>query len=476
MCGFEGYKEDLCDLYVPAKLLHIPDFTSTPFDSWGRIDNTLLLFQLLVGASCSTIAFFHTMSHQPIDIENISQEEPILNETQLSSQPIPSPSSPKDSHFVPSSSSPSNENCAQSVVKHEQAIDGALLPSFLPPQGATYIKKIYPQPVLKNEEAVANTEVFLDTLIKFHAAISNEFMIPTIGGKELDLRLLYMEVTSRGGLKQVIEERKWKKITALFNFPPTATNTSFVLSEYYISLLHHYEQVYFFGARGHLIPPPQTALPAPSTVNPPLDEVQPLIRRKKRRASIHLSEVNPASFLGHPVTGVIYGKFEHGYLVTVVVGSEKLSGVLYQVPTEQFAEVPSYLNNGDAALGVRPCSRRRRKNEIKKKDPDHPKQNRNGYNFFFAEHYKQLKALHPGKDREITKMIGDSWKNLKEEEKWVYQELALKDKERYRSEIQEYRKAKIAVPLHRSVDCLKLRNNQHGQQFEQNRHAMTNYA
>ncbi|GLJ13264.1 hypothetical protein SUGI_0209270 [Cryptomeria japonica] len=176
------------------------------------------------------------------------------------------------------------------------------------------------------------------------------------------------------GYCQVIEDRKWKKITALFNFPPTATNTSFVLSEYYISLLHHYEQVYFFGARGHLIPPPQTALPAPSPVNPPLDEVQPLIRRKKRRASIPLSEVNPASFLGHPltgviygkfehpVTGVIYGKFEHGYLVTVVVGSEKSSGVLYQVPTEQFAEVPSYLNNGDAALGVRPCSRRRGKN------------------------------------------------------------------------------------------------------------------
>lgn len=48
------------------------------------------------------------------------------------------------------------------------------------------------------------------------------------------------------------------------------------------------------------------------------------------------------------------------------------------------------------------------------------KQNRNGYNFFSSEQYKQLKALRLGKDREITKMIGDSWNNLKEEEKSMF--------------------------------------------------------
>ncbi|XP_057812685.2 high mobility group B protein 15 [Cryptomeria japonica] len=434
------------------------------------------------------------MSDQPIDINNISQEEQVQNETRLSSQPIPSPSSPKDSHLVPSSSSqqgtiPSDEICAQSVVKHEEAFDGALVPNFLPPQGATPINKIYPQPVLKNEEAVADTKVFLDTLNKFHAAIGTKFMVPTIGGKELDLRLLYLEVTSRGGLKQVIKDRKWKEITAVFNFPSTATNASFVLRKYYISLLHHYEQVYFFGAQGHLIPPPPTALPAPSPVsnspilnepaNPPLDEVQPLIRKKKRRASTPISGVSPASSVGHPVTGVIDGKFEHGYLVTVVVGSEKLSGVLYQVPTgfsrEQFAEVPSYLNihnNGDAALGVRPRRRRRRKDEIKKRDPDHPKPNRSGYNFFFAEQHTKLKALHPGKDREISKMIGDSWNNLNEEEKSVYQELGLKDKERYRSEMQEYKeKQKLQshdteVSIAGNEGIIQQLGNQHGLQFE----------
>ncbi|GLJ21566.1 hypothetical protein SUGI_0400000 [Cryptomeria japonica] len=89
---------------------------------------------------------------------------------------------------------------------------------------------------------------------------------------------------------------------------------------------------------------------------------------------------------------------------------------------EHFAEVPSYLNNynnGDVALGVCPRRHRRRKDEIKKRDHDHPKPNRSGYNFFFAEKHTKLKALHPDKDREISKMIGDSWNNLHEEEKSV---------------------------------------------------------
>ncbi|XP_059073131.1 high mobility group B protein 10-like [Cryptomeria japonica] len=96
---------------------------------------------------------------------------------------------------------------------------------------------------------------------------------------------------------------------------------------------------------------------------------------------------------------------------------------------EQFREVPSYLD-GDAALGVRHHRRHMRKYEIKKNDSDYLKQNRSGYTFFFAEQYTKLKALHLDKDREISKMIGDSWRNLSEEEKSVYHELALKDKER----------------------------------------------
>jgi hypothetical protein len=49
---------------------------------------------------------------------------------------------------------------------------------------------------------------------------------------------------------QIIRERRWKEVTAVFNFPSTATNASFVLRKYYFSLLHHYERIYFFKAQG----------------------------------------------------------------------------------------------------------------------------------------------------------------------------------------------------------------------------------
>lgn len=45
---------------------------------------------------------------------------------------------------------------------------------------------------------------------------------------------------------QVLAEKKWKEVTTSFSFPPSATNASFILRKYYLSLLHHYEQVYYF--------------------------------------------------------------------------------------------------------------------------------------------------------------------------------------------------------------------------------------
>uniref|UniRef100_A0A5B7BEU9 ARID domain-containing protein n=1 Tax=Davidia involucrata TaxID=16924 RepID=A0A5B7BEU9_DAVIN len=48
----------------------------------------------------------------------------------------------------------------------------------------------------------------------------------------------------------ILRERRWKEVTPIFSFPSTATNSSFVLRKYFVSLLHHYEQIYFFKAKG----------------------------------------------------------------------------------------------------------------------------------------------------------------------------------------------------------------------------------
>jgi len=119
-----------------------------------------------------------------------------------------------------------------------------------------------------------------------------------------------------------------------------------------------------------------------------------------------------------PVIGVIDGKFESGYLVTVTIGSEKLKGVLYQAPQNPVLHASDHNNSASASAGVH-RRRRRKKSEIKRRDPAHPKPNRSGYNFFFAEQHARLKALHHGKDREISRMIGELWNKLKESEKTV---------------------------------------------------------
>ncbi|XP_059630064.1 high mobility group B protein 15 [Cornus florida] len=330
----------------------------------------------------------------------------------------------------------------------------------------------YQAPMAKYEDVVASPKLFMTTLEKLHAAMGTKFMIPIIGGKDLDLHRLFVEVTSRGGIEKTVRERRWKEVTNVFSFPSTATNASFVLRKYYISLLHHYEQIYFFKAKGWTpvsadalqspsvapvpahgsgepmlqLPDTQTggthqtpeSLPGDSYMGKPFSNALPPFK-------VADTPAGPVPLTGSPVIGVIDGKFESGYLVTVTIGSEKLKGVLYQALQNPALEVPQHQNvsandteNKTASSGVL-RRRRRKKSEMRKRDPAHPKPNRSGYNFFFAEQHARLKPLHPGKDREISRMIGELWTKMEESEKVVYQDKAMKDKERYKIEMEDYR-------------------------------------
>ncbi|XVF84615.1 hypothetical protein PTKIN_Ptkin17bG0051400 [Pterospermum kingtungense] len=106
-----------------------------------------------------------------------------------------------------------------------------------------------------------------------------------------------------------------------------------------------------------------------------------------------------------------------GVLVTVNIGKEQYKGMLYRATP-------------------------------KKRDPAAPKRFRTAYNFFFSEEYPKQKLFHSGKLCEITKRIAELWKSLNVVEKQVYHEKAKRDRERYRTEMDLYRK-RIAdvVPL-----------------------------
>uniref|UniRef100_A0A7N0RC03 Uncharacterized protein n=1 Tax=Kalanchoe fedtschenkoi TaxID=63787 RepID=A0A7N0RC03_KALFE len=305
----------------------------------------------------------------------------------------------------------------------------------------------YPPPLAKYEDVVANSKFFMTTLEKLHSTMGTKFMIPVIGGKELNLHRLFVEVTSRGGIDKIVREKKWKEVTAVFNFPSSATNASFVLRKYYISLLHHYEQIYFFKAR-NWVPssdlvhtPHKTPTSARGgygvSANPGSGAPHPSINMLG-------AQDHPAALIGASVTGIIDGKFDSGYLVTITIGSQKLKGVLYQAAEHhqvplQYQPLMLLPDTTNVTATGSQRRRRRKKSEIKRRDPAHPKPNRSGYNFFFAEQHARLKTLHPGKDREISKMIGELWTNLNDTERCVYQEKAMKDKERYKIEMEGYR-------------------------------------
>ncbi len=138
--------------------------------------------------------------------------------------------------------------------------------------------------------------------------------------------------------------------------------------------------------------------------------------------------VDPSLSIGQVVTGAIEGKFEHGYLVSIMMGTEKLRGVLYHLPQGhrglQHANVPNYAGTfgADSQMPSRKIATVQssgRKRIKRKKDPNAPRSNRSSYNFFFGEQHLKLKALHPDRERELGRMIGDAWNRLTEEEKIV---------------------------------------------------------
>ncbi|XP_057810351.1 high mobility group B protein 15-like [Salvia miltiorrhiza] len=309
----------------------------------------------------------------------------------------------------------------------------------------------YPPPLATYEDVVCSRDLFMDSLKKLHISMGTKFMIPIVGGRDLDLHRLFVEATSRGGISKIMSEKKWKEVTAVFSFPSSATNASFILRKYYVSLLYHYEQIYFFKAK-YWSPTASDAMQSLPPITPPpfgCPEYVTSVSQRTHSASpqqkantetlIPQVSLTPSA-AGSPVCGVIDGKFESGYLITVKIGLEEFKGVLYQVPNSENQMIQTHINNPSLKSGA-PRRKRRKKSEIRKRDPAHPKPNRSGYNFFFAEQHARLKPHYHGKDREISRIIGESWNKLQEPERAVYQEKALKDKERYKMEMEVYRES-----------------------------------
>lgn len=106
------------------------------------------------------------------------------------------------------------------------------------------------------------------------------------------------------------------------------------------------------------------------------------------------------------------------------MGSETLSGVLYH-PGQPSSYTPIRTSNTTASQTLITNKAARKKKRKRGGEPGRPKPNRSGYNFFFSEKHALFKSLYPDREREFTKMIGESWSSLSLEEKEVGQPFAL---------------------------------------------------
>ncbi|KAJ3273579.1 AT-rich interactive domain-containing protein 2 [Terramyces sp. JEL0728] len=77
-------------------------------------------------------------------------------------------------------------------------------------------------------------EKFYETLQQIHdkqgVALQRE---PILGGKKLDLYMIFNLVMQNGGYSKVTQERAWKRISNYFQLPETCTNSAFVFKQLY---------------------------------------------------------------------------------------------------------------------------------------------------------------------------------------------------------------------------------------------------
>ncbi|KAL1815855.1 high mobility group B protein 10 [Daucus carota subsp. sativus] len=278
---------------------------------------------------------------------------------------------------------------------HEPVTPGNAATSLSPPLS-------HPPPDAEYDELVQNQELFREKLEKFHQFKRTKIKIPTIGGRPLDLHRLFVEVTGRGGMDKVINDRKWKEVFQGFNCPTTITGASYALRSHYQSLLYDFEQVYYFRNS------------APSVIDN--DSASTIVNGSSAlslfedSASMHplpsgSSIMEPGSLLN----GMLVAKCELGYMVTVDVGREQWKGILYHNPSGSES-----LNDSDQNHTVI-C---RSQNELW--DPARFEENGVGYKYFHAEIWEKLKRFYGNEEDGMNKKIWLIWNRKSEAEKQVY--------------------------------------------------------
>ncbi|XP_047468644.1 AT-rich interactive domain-containing protein 2-like isoform X2 [Penaeus chinensis] len=94
-------------------------------------------------------------------------------------------------------------------------------------------------------------DAFLKQLEEFHQQRGTPFKrLPRINGKGVDLYLLYVVVTARGGWQKVNARCEWDELLEDFRLPAACVNSATALKHIYIRYLDAYERINFLGEDG----------------------------------------------------------------------------------------------------------------------------------------------------------------------------------------------------------------------------------
>ncbi|KNA03244.1 hypothetical protein SOVF_211070 [Spinacia oleracea] len=253
--------------------------------------------------------------------------------------------------------------------------------------------KCYPEMADEAEyqKLVQNSELFLQKLKDFHSSFRTHFISPCVGGTTLDLHRLFVEVTSRGGLDQVISERKWEEVVSAFNFVTTGFKISFLLRKNYLSLLYHFEQAYFLKKKAPAVAITDAAEQI-TLIGSSMESTSDLNEESTIMSHLQASvQIQP----GTSIIGVIDEKLENGYVVSVNLGSDTLKGILYHIPD---TPPPSWSPN----LTI-PRRRKRKKSQLS------------------LVKYATLNPVSEGQDKSVSN-IGHTRNQLSEPDKQFNQE------------------------------------------------------
>lgn len=327
-------------------------------------------------------------------------------------------------------------------------------------------------PEATHEQVLVDRGLFQQTLDRLLTHLGIKLKMPKVGGAEVDLHLLYKEVTSLGGLDAVTARKQWVLVCDPFKFPASFTNKSFVIKKLYINSLHHYEQVYFHRRQGAVLPPPLIMPSGPSSPKRrrlgkavSAAVMDPLIVVPDVPSSNSGSTISCIKSLeaGTRFTGVIDCTVNHGHRITIQLPGQCLQGTLYwQSPADvtpragppagppKAAPATTHLDE-DTAMSQELDSRHNMQSQGLVRAASmpglptltQPRPPRTPYQFFqLGVNKEQLLQLHPGPPSDakelLPKLMSGLWHQMTPEQHKPFVSMAIRDKARFEREWEEF--------------------------------------